>query len=73
MVTCALCGRDFDETVLNCHGLCPLAGAKGCGLVCCPYCGYQMVDERRSTAAGLVLRLWPAKQAPRIAAPKRQP
>ncbi len=63
MVTCTLCGRPFDETVLSCLGRCPLAGPNGCGLVCCPHCGYQMVDERRSAAARLVLRLWPAKPA----------
>jgi len=26
-------------------------------MVCCPQCGYQMVDERKSTAAGWLRRL----------------
>ena len=39
---------------------CPLAAWQGCALVCCPHCGYQMVDEKQSTAARVLRRLWPA-------------
>lgn len=67
MVTCALCGRDYDETAMSCQGRCPLASATGCGLLCCPYCGYQTVDERQSAAARLLRRLWPQFPAAREA------
>jgi hypothetical protein len=63
VVTCALCGHDYDETAMSCRGRCPLASATGCDLLCCPYCGYQTVDERQSAAARLLRRLWPAVSA----------
>jgi hypothetical protein len=63
MVTCGLCGHVFDGAALSCQAGCPLASLQGCALVCCPNCGYQMVDERRSSAARLLRRLWPAPPA----------
>jgi Fe2+ transport system protein FeoA len=30
-----------------------------CNLICCPNCGYQVVDESKSWLAGLLRRLWP--------------
>ncbi len=48
---CPLCGTEFDESDRACAGSCPIAGVQGCNLVCCPHCGYQMVDENRSALA----------------------
>ena len=61
---CPLCQTEFDETRQTCQAGCPLASLQGCQLVCCPHCGYQMVDERRSGVARLLRRLWPAAAAP---------
>jgi Fe2+ transport system protein FeoA len=40
-----------------------------CNLICCPNCGYQVVDESRSSIANFLRRLWPsageAGKAPR--------
>jgi hypothetical protein len=63
MVTCALCRQPYDETALACRGKCPLSDLYGCGLLCCPHCGYQSVDEEKSTAARWLQRLWPARPA----------
>lgn len=52
---CALCGYEFDSTALACHSSCPLSA--GCNIVCCPNCGYQTVDERRSGTVNLLLKL----------------
>jgi hypothetical protein len=54
-VKCALCGYEFDSTALSCHSSCPLAA--GCNIVCCPNCGYQTVDEKRSGSVNLLLKL----------------
>jgi len=60
-MNCPLCGFEFDETSLQCHTACAMSAS--CAMVCCPQCGYQMVDERRSVAAGWLRRLfW--RQAP---------
>jgi hypothetical protein len=48
---CPLCGTEFDETDHDCLAACPIASVQGCNLVCCPHCGYQMVDENRSALA----------------------
>jgi hypothetical protein len=34
-----------------------MAAIQGCHLVCCPNCGYQMVDESKSGIARLLRRL----------------
>ena len=54
---CAFCQTEFDETALTCAAGCPLAAVQGCALICCPHCGYQMVDERKSAAARLLRRV----------------
>ena len=52
MVTCQLCGSDFDTSDASCHVGCPLS--VGCSLVCCPHCGYQVPEPSNSRAlAGL--------------------
>ncbi|HLF02122.1 MAG TPA: hypothetical protein VI547_09115 [Anaerolineales bacterium] len=57
---CPLCGFKYDETNLICHAACPLA--KDCAILCCPNCGYQIVDESKSGLAKLLRRVW--KPAP---------
>ncbi len=54
-VRCELCGHRFDPTTLACHSECPL-GAH-CSLICCPNCGYQVVDEGRTWVGRLLARL----------------
>jgi DtxR family Mn-dependent transcriptional regulator/ferrous iron transport protein A len=43
---CSFCDRDFhiDQAEIAC-GSCPIA--KGCHLIRCPYCGYEMPPEPR--------------------------
>ena len=60
---CQLCGYEFDATNMACHAGCPLG--KHCNLICCPNCGYQVVNEEKSTLASFIRRLWPsAEDAP---------
>ena len=63
---CPLCGATFDETDHSCAGSCPMAAVQGCHLVCCPHCGYQMVDENRSGLVKLLRRFVkpPARPGP---------
>ncbi len=58
MIACPLCGYEFDATGLSCVASCPMAALQGCHLVCCPNCGYQMVDERKSGLAQWLRRVW---------------
>jgi len=64
---CPLCGSEFDPADPSCQAECPLAAVQGCSLVCCPHCGYQMVDESKSGLARWLRRLVraPGKPAPR--------
>jgi predicted Zn-ribbon and HTH transcriptional regulator len=55
-MNCPLCGFEFDETAMTCASACPMAAVQGCNLLCCPNCGYQMVDERKSGLAQLLRR-----------------
>jgi len=52
---CALCGYKYDATGLDCHTQCPLAD--GCAIVCCPNCGYQVVDETKSEIVSVVHKI----------------
>jgi hypothetical protein len=61
---CPLCGFRFDETNLSCQAGCPLAAVQGCNLVCCPNCGYQMVDERKSGLVRLLRLAWKTTKKP---------
>jgi len=54
---CRLCGHAFEPVGLACHASCPL-GTR-CSLICCPNCGYQVVDESKSGLAKALRRLWP--------------
>ena len=58
---CKLCGYDFDATDMACHTECPMG--KHCTLICCPNCGYQVVDESKSLLARLLQRWWPSAVA----------
>lgn len=55
LVRCRLCGHEFDPAALACHAGCPLGPR--CSLVCCPNCGYQVVDESRTLVARVLGRL----------------
>ncbi len=57
MVQCPLCGHEFDESGTNCESICPLAKISNCNLICCPNCGYEMVDERKSGMARLLRKV----------------
>lgn len=46
---CSLCGFVFDETQMNCHSSCTFN--QSCGIICCPNCGFQVADERKSRLA----------------------
>lgn len=52
MIKCQLCGYEYETENLACHRGCPLASR--CAVICCPSCGYQVVDESRSQTAGLI-------------------
>jgi ferrous iron transport protein A len=74
MVRCALCGFEFDEQAMLCHSQCPLAD--GCAILCCPNCGYQFVDESKSSLAGWLRGLLARRKpgaAPRPGAASRPP
>lgn len=61
---CPLCGYPYDETDMACHAACPMSD--GCAILCCPNCGYQVVDESKSGLAKLLRKLW-AKRPERSA------
>jgi Fe2+ transport system protein FeoA len=65
---CRLCGHTFEPTGLACHSSCPL-GTR-CSLICCPNCGYQVVDESKSGVVRALRKLWPGAGDPQ-AAPRR--
>lgn len=52
---CGLCGHRFDAAALACHTGCPL-GAH-CNLICCPSCGYQVVDASQTRVGGWLARV----------------
>lgn len=57
LLTCTMCGENFDPaTHIACQS-CPLQ--KGCALVCCPRCGFEMVDVSQSRLVRLVSRWLP--------------
>lgn len=58
---CRLCGYEFEIESLACHSGCPFGDH--CHLICCPNCGYQVVDDSRSTLAALADRLF--RRSPR--------
>jgi hypothetical protein len=55
LMTCPMCGTRFDPAAHVACQACPLN--RGCQLVCCPQCGYEMVDARQSFLARWAARL----------------
>ena len=51
---CPLCGFEFEPTLMSCHSSC--AFNDSCGIICCPNCGYQIPDERKSRMADALRR-----------------
>ncbi len=64
---CRLCGHEFEATQLVCHASCPLGSR--CSLICCPNCGYQVVDESKSGLVKVLRRWWPGAGDPQAAPP----
>lgn len=58
-MVCSLCGHKFDPSDNQACSSCPLN--KGCQLVCCPSCGYEMVDVQQSGTVRMVRRLFSRK------------
>jgi hypothetical protein len=51
LITCSLCGHSFRPSE---HPACPSCPLKPrCQLVCCPNCGFEMVDVNQSRLAQL--------------------
>lgn len=62
-MVCNFCGFHYDpDQHLACQS-CPLHA--NCNLVCCPACGYQTVNPRRSSLVRLVRRFPRHKKFPR--------
>ena len=57
LLTCTMCGETFDPAAHTTCQSCPLQ--KGCSLVCCPRCGFEMVDVSQSRLARFVSRWLP--------------
>jgi Fe2+ transport system protein FeoA len=64
---CSMCGYVFDSTDQACHAACPLA--RGCRVICCPRCGYSMVDPAQSRITRWVQWLGGQRAAPTPAPP----
>jgi len=56
---CTLCGFEFDENAMQCHTSCAMN--ENCAMVCCPQCGYQMVDESKTATASWLRKLFARK------------
>jgi Fe2+ transport system protein FeoA len=57
MIVCSLCGQRFDASEHQACQNCPLQ--KECNLVCCPNCGYEMVNVHASRLARWAARWLP--------------
>jgi hypothetical protein len=55
MTLCPFCGHSFDARQHVACQACPLQ--KSCLLVCCPACGFELVDVQKSTLATWAARL----------------
>ncbi len=62
MITCALCGYEFDEKSMACHSQCPMSA--GCAIICCPNCGYQVVDESKAWGVSLLRKMLSRRKRP---------
>jgi Fe2+ transport system protein FeoA len=60
-IKCSMCGHSYDpDQHLACQS-CPMHS--GCSLVCCPNCGYQTVDPRKSKLVRLA-RFFSERRSP---------
>lgn len=57
---CPLCGYEFEISAMSCHSSC--AFNESCGIICCPNCGYQIPDERKSRLAEALRRMLARRQ-----------
>jgi len=64
---CPLCGYEFDENAMHCHTVCAMNSS--CAMVCCPQCGYQMVDETKTATASWLRRLLERKTQTQVSIP----
>jgi hypothetical protein len=62
-LTCTMCGHTFDPSGHAACGACPLQ--RGCQLVCCPACGFEMVNPDRSALARLAARFFKKEEKSR--------
>jgi len=63
-ITCTMCGHVFDPAEYTSCAGCPLQ--KGCQLVCCPVCGFEMVDPQQSVLARLVMNFLEHKRTQKM-------
>ena len=68
---CPLCGYEFETTAMTCHTSC--AFNENCGIICCPNCGYQMPDERKSRLAEVLRRMIARKREKSILGERIRP
>ncbi len=66
VLTCPLCGFEFDPGDTVCHHGCPLRSA--CNLTRCPMCDYEFPDTPRCVHRFAGLLRWLRRGAPRRAA-----
>lgn len=57
-VSCSMCGYEYNPDNHGSCASCPLKS--GCQLSCCPQCGYETVDPRKSTLSRWLSRLFSA-------------
>lgn len=60
-IKCSMCGYGYDPDQHAACQNCPMHA--GCNLVCCPNCGYQTVDPRRSKLVRLA-RFFSERRSP---------
>jgi Fe2+ transport system protein FeoA len=46
---CPICNYEFEVTAMSSHVSCAFNAS--CAIICCPNCGYQIPDERKSRLA----------------------
>ena len=59
MITCAMCGTEFDPVTNPACGACPLHA--GCTAVCCPKCGYSTINHEQSKLVKMFSVFFPKK------------
>jgi Fe2+ transport system protein FeoA len=59
LMTCPMCGTEFDPVTNPACGACPLHG--GCSTVCCPSCGYSTINPDQSKLVKMFAVLFPKR------------